>query len=101
MSALQFEDVGFTYPGAPAPALRRCSFRADGGSVTWITGALGAGTSTALLVAAGLAPRHTGGELTGTVVGDTIELETLDAVPAMGRANGWSFQNARMNRSCT
>lgn len=67
MIALQFEDVGFSYPGAPAPALRRCSLRADRGTVTWITGALGAGTSTALLVAAGLAPRHTGGERTGTV----------------------------------
>lgn len=68
MSALHLQDVGFTYPGAPAPALQRCSLQADGGAVTWLTGALGAGTSTALLVAAGLAPRHTGGERTGTVL---------------------------------
>jgi energy-coupling factor transporter ATP-binding protein EcfA2 len=68
VSALDFEDVGFAYPGAPAPALRHCSLRAEGGAVTWLTGALGAGTSTALLVAAGLAPRHTGGDRTGTVL---------------------------------
>lgn len=67
MTALQFEDVDFTYPGAHAPALRQCSLHADGGAITWLTGALGAGTSTALLVAAGLAPRHTGGNRTGAV----------------------------------
>ncbi len=67
MSALHFDDVGFTYPGAPTPALRHCSFRAEAGSVTWLTGALGAGTSTALLAGAGLAPRHTGGIRSGVV----------------------------------
>jgi len=67
VTRLSFEDVGFTYPGATAPALTACSFSAEAGQVTWLTGALGAGTSTALLVAAGLAPRHTGGLRTGRV----------------------------------
>jgi len=67
VSALCMQGVGFTYPGAPAPALSDCSFTADAGRVTWLTAALGAGTSTALLVAAGLAPRHTGGDRTGMV----------------------------------
>lgn len=44
--------------------------------MTWLTGALGAGTSTALLVAAGLAPRHTGGHRTG-------EVRTLGKDPAL------------------
>jgi energy-coupling factor transporter ATP-binding protein EcfA2 len=39
----------------------------DAGTVTWFTGAPGAGTSTLLLVAAGLAPLHTGGTATGAV----------------------------------
>ncbi len=82
MSALSLEDVGFTYPGAPAPALQRCSVRAEAGTVTWLTGALGAGTSTALLVAAGLAPGHTGGERSGAVV--TLGLDP--AAPASGTA---------------
>lgn len=84
MSVLRFEDVGFTYPGASAPALKDCSFNAAGGAITWLTGALGAGTSTALLVAAGLAPRHTGGNRSGTV--RTLELDpgTPLAGPALG-----------------
>jgi len=61
------DDVGFTYPGEPTAALTQCSLSAAAGAITWLTGALGAGTSTALLVAAGLAPRHTGGERVGQV----------------------------------
>ncbi|HEX5003692.1 MAG TPA: ABC transporter ATP-binding protein [Gemmatimonadales bacterium] len=79
MSALLMEGVTFTYPGAGAPALRDCSFSAANGEVTWLTGALGAGTSTALLVAAGLAPRHTGGERSGQV-------RALGTDPAEGAA---------------
>ena len=67
MSALQLEGVTFTYPGADTAALRGCTLAANAGAVTWLTGALGSGTSTALLVAAGLAPRHTGGDRNGVV----------------------------------
>ncbi len=67
MSALDLRLVDFTYPGAPSPALSQCTLHAEAGAVTWLTGALGAGTSTALLVAAGLAPRHTGGTRAGQV----------------------------------
>jgi energy-coupling factor transporter ATP-binding protein EcfA2 len=84
VSALLFHGVGFTYPGSPVPALQGCSLRADAGSVTWLTGALGAGTSTALLAAAGLAPRHTGGERTGEVL--TLGLDP--ALPSAGAALG-------------
>jgi len=75
VTALVFEAVGFTYPGAGTPALTGCGFVAESGAVTWLTGSLGAGTSTALLLAAGLAPRHTGGVRTGRV-------RTLDIDPA-------------------
>ena len=37
------------------------------GRITWLSGALGSGTSTLLLALAGLAPRLTGGERAGTV----------------------------------
>jgi len=67
MTALVLDAVDFTYPAASEPALRACSLEAPSGAVTWLTGALGAGTSTALLVASGLAPRHTHGTRTGTV----------------------------------
>jgi energy-coupling factor transporter ATP-binding protein EcfA2 len=81
VSAVVFDGLGFTYPGASAPALRDCSFEVRSGMVTWLTGALGAGTSTALLVAAGLAPRHTGGDRTGKV-------ETLGVDPAADSSLG-------------
>jgi len=84
MTSLRFEEVGFTYPGATAPALTRCSFTAEAGAVTWLTGALGAGTSTALLLASGLAPRHTGGVRTGRI--RTLGLEPAEegAATALG-----------------
>lgn len=47
------------------------------GRVTWITGALGSGTSTLLLALAGLAPRLTGGVRTGSVTADGIDVATL------------------------
>lgn len=84
MNALHFERAGFTYPGASAPALRDASWRAARGAVTWLTGALGAGTSTALLVAAGLAPRHTGGARTGEVLTLGIDPSLPSSAPALG-----------------
>ncbi|MDX2193316.1 MAG: ABC transporter ATP-binding protein [Gemmatimonadales bacterium] len=67
MSGLRLDGVTFTYPGAPAPALRDCDLAVEPGTLTWLRGEVGAGCSTLLLVAAGLAPRHTGGTLTGRV----------------------------------
>jgi energy-coupling factor transporter ATP-binding protein EcfA2 len=60
------EGVGFTYPGAPAAALRGVSLTLEAGTVTGVTGPVGAGTSTLLLVAGGFAPRLTGGTLSGS-----------------------------------
>ncbi|MBK9550085.1 MAG: ATP-binding cassette domain-containing protein [Gemmatimonadetes bacterium] len=47
------------------------------GAVTWLTGALGSGTSTLLLAMAGLAPRLTGGERRGEVLLDGRDVATL------------------------
>ena len=44
--AVALEDVSFTYPGAPAPALRGVSMRADPGELVAIVGASGSGKST-------------------------------------------------------
>ncbi len=84
MTSLTLDGVDFTYPGAPEPALRSCSFQASAGTVTWLTGALGAGTSTALLVAAGLAPRHTHGTRTGVVRTLGVDPAAPDAAAALG-----------------
>jgi len=47
------------------------------GQVTWLTGALGSGTSTLLLALAGLIPRLTGGEREGSVVAADLDVSTL------------------------
>ncbi|MBW8771704.1 MAG: energy-coupling factor ABC transporter ATP-binding protein [Gemmatimonadetes bacterium] len=66
MSALEFGRVSFRYP-ASRQVLRDVTLRADAGQVTWLFGPLGAGASSVLLVAAGLAPSLTGGTLEGEV----------------------------------
>lgn len=65
--SLRFESVTFTYPGAAESALRDLTLAVEPGRVTWLFGALGAGTTTALLVAAGFAPTLTGGRRKGDV----------------------------------
>jgi energy-coupling factor transporter ATP-binding protein EcfA2 len=73
--ALHLEGVTLRYgPDDAAPALAGISTRICAGEVTWLFGALGAGCSSFLLVAAGLAPRHSGGDLAGSVT-------ALDADP--------------------
>lgn len=66
-AALALDGVTFRYAGAEIPALDGVSLHASGGEVTWLYGAPGAGCTTLLRVAAGLAPRHTGGTLAGRV----------------------------------
>lgn len=65
--SVRFESVSFTYPGSAEPALRDLTLAIEAGRVTWLFGSLDAGTSTALLVAAGFAPTLTGGHRAGTV----------------------------------
>lgn len=68
MSSLTLEGVSFWYPATLSPALRDVSLALEPGEIVALVGAAGAGASTLLLVAADLAPRVTGGRLTGAVV---------------------------------
>ena len=63
---LETTSLTFRYPHAARPALDGLSLSLAPGTVTWLAGAPGAGTSTLLLAAAGLAPLHTGGDVSGT-----------------------------------
>ena len=65
--AVEFRGVTLRYGEEAAPALDGVSVAIRAGEVTWLFGALGAGCSSFLLAAAGLAPRHTGGTLSGAV----------------------------------
>jgi energy-coupling factor transport system ATP-binding protein len=69
---LTVRDLDFTYaprlPGEePSEALKACSFDLAAGDSLAVMGASGAGKSTLAHVLAGLAPRYTGGRVTGTV----------------------------------
>jgi energy-coupling factor transporter ATP-binding protein EcfA2 len=67
MKCLGLEAVSFWYPATERPALRDVSLEVATGEVVSLAGSVGAGASTLLLVAAGLAPRVTDGRLEGTV----------------------------------
>jgi len=90
------ENVTFAYPalqpgGAPLPALRNCSLRIEEGMSIAVMGPSGAGKSTLAYLLAGLAPRHTGGTVSGTVAlgGHNI----LATPPKIGTV-GLLFQDA-------
>ncbi len=81
MSGFQASVLGFRYGDHDEPALRDITMAINDGAVAWLTGAPGAGTSTLLLVAAGLAPTYTGG-----VVSGSCRLLDLDPGTPQGRA---------------
>lgn len=81
MSAVELEEVTFRYAGVDAPALAGVSLTVAEGTICWLYGSPGAGASTLLLAAAGLAPRFTGGSITGRV-----RLLGADPHAAEGRA---------------
>lgn len=67
MTPLSFKDVTYRYPATQVAALRGLSLDLAPGEVVAVIGNVGAGASTLLLVAADLAPRVLGGELSGSV----------------------------------
>ena len=67
MADVTFDAVSFRYAASTTDVLNGVSLDFRAGEITWLFGPLGAGCTTVLLVAAGLAPRHTGGTLVGAV----------------------------------
>jgi energy-coupling factor transport system ATP-binding protein len=67
MALARVERLGFTYPGAAAPALTDVSLELEQGEVVALLGPSGAGKSTLLRALAGLVPHFHGGRFEGSV----------------------------------
>ena len=67
MSAVELTAVSLRYVDAATDALDDITLGIEGGAVTWLHGAPGAGCSTLLLALGGHAPRFTGGTIRGRI----------------------------------
>ena len=67
-AAVEFRQVGFTYPDAAGPTLTGVDAVVEEGEFCLVVGRTGSGKSTLLQAVSGLVPRFTGGLLTGEVV---------------------------------
>ena len=94
--ALQVRDLSFRYPsyrGLKARALfRGLNLQLARGEICLLLGRSESGKSTLFRILAGLAPRFSGGRLSGRVI---LEGEDMAAVPPFGRLGriGMVFQN--------
>lgn len=87
MSALRFEEVTATFPGASVPALRDVTVDIAEGEFVVVAGASASGKSTFLGAACGLVPHFHGGEFAGRVV--VAGLDSREHGPAdLGRVVG-------------
>ena len=67
MAVLELHDVVFRYPGTARQVIAGIDLAIEPGEIVGVVGPNDAGKSTLCLVASGLAPSSTGGEMTGRV----------------------------------
>jgi energy-coupling factor transporter ATP-binding protein EcfA2 len=67
MAVLELHDVVYRYPGTARQAIAGIDLAIEPGEIVGVVGPNDAGKSTLCLVASGLAPSSTGGEMTGRV----------------------------------
>lgn len=67
---VELDRVSFSYDGSERAVLRKVDLRLDAGELVLVAGRTSAGKSTLLQTLNGLAPRFTGGTLTGRVLVD-------------------------------
>jgi energy-coupling factor transport system ATP-binding protein len=78
-SAIEFDDVTVTYPGAARPAIRDVRLQVPEGELCLVVGPTGAGKSTLLRAACALVPHFTGGTVAGHV--RLVGRDTRDHLP--------------------
>jgi energy-coupling factor transport system ATP-binding protein len=89
---IELRAVTYRYPGYRRPAIDGMHLRVDAGEIVGIVGPNEAGKSTLCLVASGLAPASTRGELSGDVLIDGTSLRGLP-IHALPERVGIAFSN--------
>jgi len=92
MSAVELRGVTYTYPGAPAPALRDVTLDIAPGELVVVAGGSGSGKSTLLRAISGLAPHFHGGTFAGQAI--VAGMDTREHGPGeLAQAVGTLFQD--------
>jgi len=100
MALLTVEQLSYTYPGSPQPALRGLSLTVEAGEMLLLTGPSGGGKSTLARAIAGLIPRFYGGRLAGEIAVNGANLLTLPR-RSLHREVGMVFQDPEKQLVCT
>ncbi len=92
MTAVRLERVTYTYPEAPAPALRDVTLSIEPGELVIVAGGSGSGKSTLLRAISGLVPHFHGGTFAGRAI--VAGLDTRDHGPGdLAAGVGTLFQD--------
>ena len=92
MSGIEFKNVTYRYANTDHDAVKDISFTVKPGEVKVVTGASGCGKTTLMRLANGLCPQIYGGELTGEVTADGIDVSTTP-VAELSELIGTLFQD--------
>ena len=92
MNPVVLQQVSYSYPLESKPALRNISFEVQAGEFVSIIGSNGSGKSTLCQAIRGLAPKFSGGELTGRVLINGKDVATR-TIGDLAKDVGFVFQN--------
>ncbi len=89
---IEYSDVTFTYLNYDKPAVNDIKLKIQEGTLTALIGKLGAGKSTLLRMMNGLVPNHFPGYMTGKVLVDGVDTQTVE-VPEMAKTLNMVFDD--------
>lgn len=89
---IEYADVSFTYLNYEKPAVSDIQLKIQEGTLTALIGKLGAGKSTLLRMMNGLVPNHFPGIMTGKVLVDGVDTQTVE-VPEMAKTLNMVFDD--------